>query len=162
MYRDSDNRDVEDICFDFDHVEMVMNSITENFEKYFGGFIETCAGAASDNKEFHKLQKKLGIPLSAKASSDLTTNFKMIIREAIDDFENDRQAYIEIFDEELLEEMLEDDAPTFKSKTLRNECPIIRKTLNNKRAKELDKYRSCFSRADAEWLLSVVLNRGCN
>lgn len=57
-------------------------------------------------------------------------------------------------DIELLEDLV-DDADYFKSKILKNECPIIRKTLANRRAKELDKYRGNFSHADADWLLEV-------
>lgn len=158
MYRDSEGRDVEDICYELEHVEIVKKSIQENFDKYFDGFIETCAGEALDNKSFHDLQKKFGILISPNAATDLSQNYKMIIRDSIEEFEKDRQDYLEIFDEELLEETLEDDALSFKSKTLRNECPIIRKTLNNRSAKELDKYRASFSRADAEELLTVVLN----
>ncbi len=90
-------------------------------------------------------------------NSDLTENYKTIIREAVDDFEKDRKDYIVIFNQNKLED-LDEDADGFKSKTLRNECPIIRKTLANRKAKELDKYRVNFSQADPDWLLNVVYN----
>ena len=39
-----------------------------------------------------------------RQKKDWSQNYKRIIREAIDDFEKDRNAYIELFDEEALEE----------------------------------------------------------
>lgn len=83
--------------------------------------------------------------------------YKTIIHSAINNFENDRKAYREILDAESLEEY-EDDPAVFKSDVLKNRCPIIRKTLQNRQAKELDLYRAKFKSAEPSWLLDVVKN----
>ena len=95
--------------------------------------------------------------LGTVSAKKLSENYKTIIREAYDSFSKDQDDYLDIMDVELLEDM-DEDADYFKSKVLKNECPIIRKTLANKRAKELDKYRAAFGRADADWLREVVYN----
>lgn len=154
MYRENDNRDVEDICFEQEHIDKVLTVIRKNFEQYFNRFLSSIGGISFDNVQ--ELQKKFGIEIHQnKKNNDSSEKFKVIISESIDDFEQDRDAYKAIFNQELLEE-LDEDADMFKSKILRNECPIIRKTLANKKAKELDKYRVNFSNADADWLLGVV------
>ena len=158
MYTRMDNSGVEDICYEQGHVETVLYAIKQNFDQYFMRFIDTTAGKGISIEAVQGLQKKLGIEVQKKKkNSDLAENYKTIIREAIDDFERDQVDYRRIFRQEWLED-LDEDADVFKSKTLRNECPIIRKTLANRRAKELDKYRASFSQADADWLLRIVYN----
>lgn len=158
MYTRMDNSGVEDICYEQEHVETVLAAIKQNFDQHFMHFIDTTAGKGIPIENIQGLQKKFGIEVQKKKkNSDLTENYKTIIREAIDDFKKDREDYQKIFNQKWLED-LDEDADVFKSKTLRNECPIIRKTLANRRAKELDKYRASFSLADADWLLSVVTN----
>ena len=158
MYTRMDNSGVEDICYEQGHVETVLYAIKQNFDQYFMRFIDTTAGKGISIEAVQGLQKKLGIEVQKKKkNSDLAENYKTIIREAIDDFERDQVDYQRIFRQEWLED-LDEDADVFKSKTLRNECPIIRKTLANRRAKELDKYRASFSQADADWLLRIVYN----
>lgn len=158
MYTRMDNSGVEDICYEQGHVETVLYAIKQNFDQYFMRFIDTTAGKGISIEAVQGLQKKLGIEVQKKKkNSDLAENYKTIIREAIDDFERDQVDYQTIFRREWLED-LDEDADVFKSKTLRNECPIIRKTLANRRAKELDKYRASFSQADADWLLRIVYN----
>lgn len=130
--------------------------IKKNFNDYFKRFIETCAGTNISAEKFEELQRKFGISTTEHLlNSKLSENYKIIIREAIADFEKDREDYQKIFCRELLEDY-DEDADTFKSKILKNECPIIRKTLANRRAKELDKYRANFGREDADNLLEVV------
>lgn len=156
VYRESDNRDVEDICYEQKHIEKVLSAIKENFEQYFCRFLSSTGGRDISLDNVQELQKKFGMEIhQKKKTNDLSEKFKTIILESIEDFEQDREAYEDIFKQDLLED-LDEDADVFKSKILRNECPIIRKTLANKRAKELDKYRVNFSNADADWLLSVV------
>ena len=158
MYTRMDNSGVEDICYDLEHVEKVLEVIKKNFDGYFERFLDSIGGKGVSLEDIQELQKKFGIEVKQKKkNSDLTKNFKTIIRESIDDFEKDRADYEKIFRQEWLED-LDEDADVFKSKILKNECPIIRKTLANRRAKELDKYRASFSQADADWLLSVVYN----
>ena len=158
MYTRMDNSGVEDICYDQEHVAKVLEAIKKNFDQYFLSFLVSTGGKDISLENVYDLQKKLGIEASQKRKQkDLTENYKFIIRESIDDFEKDREDYQKIFRQGWLED-LDEDADVFKSKTLRNECPIIRKTLANRRAKELDKYRVSFSQADADWLLRVVSN----
>lgn len=158
MYTKMENSGVEDVCYEEEHIRKVLQVISSNFEKYFKDFIESNAMNGLSAADFQKLQVKFGLkPEKHKKAKDLSRNYKDIIIEAIERFEKDRADYERIFDEELLEDY-EDDADAFKSKVLRNECPIIRKTLANRRAKELDKYRAAFSSADADWLLQVVTN----
>ncbi len=158
MYTKMDNGGVEDICFEQAHVEKVLAAIKMNFNQSFIRFLDSAGGKGISLTDIQELQKKFGIQVQKKRNNhDLTENYKIIIREAIDDFEKDRADYQKIFRQNWLED-LDEDADVFKSKTLRNECPIIRKTLANRKAKELDKYRVSFSRADADWLLNVVYN----
>ncbi len=152
--------DVEEPCYDYEHIKKVLGEIKKNFEGYFQRFLETNAGNGLTDEDFTKLQKKFGIdgkytkPISSK---QLSINYKSIIKESLVKYEKDQGDYSKIMDMELLEDLV-DDADHFKSKILRNECPIIRKTLANRKAKELDKYRGNFSHADADWLLEVVTN----
>lgn len=158
MYTKMDNRGVEDVCFEQDHVEKVLSVIRDNFEPYFTRFIDTTAGKGVSLENIQNLQKKLGVGVQkSKKNNDLSSNYKTIIRESIDEFEKDREDYQKIFNQDWLEDM-DEDADAFKSRTLHDKCPIIRKTLANRRAKELDKYRISFSLADPDWLLSVVTN----
>ena len=158
MFTKMDNRGVEDICFDQSHVQKVLHSIKENFGLYFIRYLESQAGKSVTTSDFSELQKKFKVSVSSsKKAKNLADNYKTIIREAYEDFEKDRNDYIKIFDEEVLDDY-DEDADTFKSKVLRNESPIIRKTLANRQAKELDKYRASFSQADPDHLLNVVFN----
>lgn len=118
---------VEKVCYEEKHIQAVVKEINKNFELYFDQFLN----------ENPSLKEK--------------------VKTAIDEFECDRDDYINIFDLELLEEY-EDDLATFKQKVLKNECPIIRKTLNSRESKALDKYRSDFSKADAKYLNDIVYN----
>ena len=158
MYTKMNNRGVEDICFEEPHVQTVLKSICEYFEPYFTKYLESTAGKNLTVADFSELQKKFKVSVNAsKKKKNLKDNFITIISEAIDDFEKDQDDYLAFFQEEVLEDY-DEDADTFKSKILRNECPIIRKTIANRSAKELDKYRVSFSLADPNDLLSVVYN----
>ncbi len=158
MYTRMDNSGVEDVCYEQEHVETVLAAIKKNFDQHFIRFLDSSGGKGISLAGIQGLQKKFGIDVQQKKKNqNLTENYKAIIREAIDDFEKDREDYQKIFRQGWLED-LDEDADVFKSKTLRNECPIIRKTLANRKAKELDKYRASFSQADADWLLKVVYN----
>ena len=158
MYKNSDYWDAEDICFEYEHIEKVLEVIKANFDDYFERFILSNAGNTLTEEDFKKLQQKFGIgAVKNNTTKNKAQNYKSIIIDAIEAFEKDREDYKKIFDIDLLEE-LEDDADVFKSKILKNECPVIRKTLANRRAKELDKYRASFNMADADELLSVITN----
>ena len=138
MYTKMNNSGVEDICYEQGHVERVLDEIKQNFDEYFLRFLDTTGGKGLSIEAIQGLQKKFGIEVQKKKKNrDLTENYKVIIHEAVDDFEKDRGDYEKIFRKSWLED-LDEDADVFKSKILRNECPIIRKTLANRRAKELD------------------------
>jgi len=107
--------------------------------------------------DYNKLKKKFNVNTDKNLCNRDKENFKSIIAEAYENFEKDRQKYIDIFDKETLDEW-GDDPASFKSKVLKQECPIIHSTIYNKRAKELDKYRYEFSVADPEKLLHTVCN----
>lgn len=159
MYVHSDLRSVEAICYEREHIERVVNAIEQNFDEWFNKFIDSENGAGVSQEQFAMLKASLGVvdygdKLKKK---DKSSAYKRIIADAIDNFEKDREDYKKIFDLEALEEY-EDDLNTFKSKVLRDKCPIIRKTIQNKLAKQLDKYRADFNRSNPLELLKVVTN----
>lgn len=100
-------------------------------------------------------QKRLGQAANLNRNQK---NYKKILeniqQQAIQEFESDRKYYLDIFNEKSLRQYAF-DVGSFKNTVLRNEVPIIRKTLQNKAAKELDKYRQAFKEAQPGKLFSV-------
>jgi len=161
MYTSDHEHAIEDICFEQGHVDKVLEVIKDTFPKYFNDFINTKAG--SKNTEQDLLQKfaKSGFKNKTKKKSEKemreekAQSYINILDNGINEFESDRGQYIAFLNKDALDEYK--DAPgVFKSTVLKNKCPIIRHTLQNKRKIVLDKYRSDFSRADAEQLITVV------
>ncbi len=149
---------IEEICYDPKHLDKVLCAIKDKFSHYFDTFIETKAGTIITAEKFAATAKQLNVNIKVgKKNIDKGDYFTEIIDEAIIEFEEDRNKYIEILDLEALEEH-EIDPKNFKNTVLKNRCPIIHHTLLNKKAKELDKYRAAFSAAKAEELLSVTKN----
>lgn len=150
---------IEDNCYEQTHIEKVIEEIRANFIGYFELYLETEAGNKISGKKLNDIAKELGCTKTSKSAKTIDRGkvFKSIIREGIGDFEKDRPNYLEILDLESLEEH-EDDPSNFKNSVLKNSCPIIRLTIQNKKAKELDKYRAEFHRADPNKLLFVVSN----
>ena len=158
MYTTSEYWDVEPSCYKADHISAVEEKIKESFPSTFHSFLELEAGMGVSKDQFAELQARFGVDKTFRSSTkSLGETYRRLIDEGISDFEKDRQEYLSIFDEECLEEY-EDDPYAFKSVILKNKCPIIRKTLANKRAKQLDKYRNDFNLVSADKLLSVVRN----
>jgi len=158
MYRFQEDRKVEKICYEQNHIAKVLVLIKDNFPKYFNDFLLHEAVSGISEQKVQGIASVLGIENSViKKTNDKTQSYKDIIAQGIDSFSKDRKKYLDIFDKESLEEYL-DDASTFKSKTFRHECPIINSTLQNIKAKALDKYRSEYKLADPNNLLSVVTN----
>lgn len=158
MYTNQDERDVESVCYEQDHIEKVLTLIRKNFDQYFRNFIEAESGLYISKEDVDKIGTNLGIRITQKNKfKDITKKFKNIIKEAIEDFEKDREKYECILNDEVLEEY-EEDSVTFKSIALKNECPIIHATYYNKSAKELDKYRHQFNISNSDELLTVVTN----
>lgn len=149
-------RNVESICYEETHIQSVLSAIRENFENYFRGFIETHAGMTLSVEQFGKLRQSMGVQKTpGLLKKDPTARYKSIILESITAFEHDRVAYEQILDMDALEEY-EEDPNTFKTRILGAQCPVIRRTLANRKAKELDKYRLDFRRSNPDGLLNVV------
>lgn len=149
---------IEEFCYEKSHIENVEIKLKEGFNKYFKKFIETENGNSIDKEKFQELSSKFNIQESKK--KNLQNDYKIlkrIIEEEIEIYEKDRKKYLEFLDLEYLEEY-EDDPSDFKNTVLKNDCPIIRHTIQNKKAKELDKYRNDFSIANPATLLEVVTN----
>ena len=149
---------IEDICYDPKHLDEVLAVIKEKFSRYFDKFIETKAGTTITAKQFATAANKFQINVTVgKKKLDKCEYFQEIIKEAISEFEKDRKKYLEILDMDALDEH-KLDPTNFKNTVLKNSCPIIHHTLQNKKAKELDKYRAAFNAAKAQDLLDVTRN----
>ncbi|CAM3273559.1 hypothetical protein FITA111629_14005 [Filibacter tadaridae] len=151
--------DIEEVCYEPDHMKQVSEEIKKQFDRYFKLYLETEAASKITAEKLIGIAEAVGSTQTPKIKkvTDQGEMYKSIVKEAINNFEKDRDSYLEIMDDEALEEH-EEDPPNFKSTVLKNTCPIIRVTLQNKRAKELDKYRAEFRRSDPNKLLSVVTN----
>lgn len=150
---------IEDICYESAHIQKVLQEISKNFEVYFAEFIDSTGGKGISYAKLATLQKKLGLEAMITQNSRKnakTEKYQKIVIDAIDEFEEDRQSYLDLMDEENLEED-GDDVAAFKAKTLRFECPVIRLALFSS-AKELEKYKKAFNRSDPQELYDVVTN----
>lgn len=156
-WNDTDEYAIEDICYEEDHINKVMDSIKRNFDEYFERFIKTDAGHIADELRISLISNGLSIPVpTVKSKLSIPENYRSIVIETINEFERDREKYLAIFDEEALEEY-EVDPSYFKSTVLKKECPIIHKTLFSNE-KVLDKYKRDFSIADSNVLYNVLKN----
>lgn len=155
------NTELENICYAPDHINNVILHITNNFTKYFTPFLESLGGKGISNAQSKKIASSLGLDLPVNKKQNLTNSFKILTNTIIAGFENEtrdnRQSYLNIMDDAALEEY-KDDPSLFKNTVLKNECPVIRMTIQNRQAKELDKYRIDFSHSDPGLLLRVVTN----
>jgi len=146
---------IEDACYEMEHINEVLDEIRNNIPEYFQRFLNTEGGHAVAEDDVSRLAKTFGAGGSPKPK---TKNYKKVIenmqKQAIEDFERDRKKYLEIFNEKSLKQYAF-DVGSFKNTVLRNEVPIIRKTLQNKSAKELDKYRQAFKESQPGKLFSV-------
>lgn len=147
---------IEEICYTEQHIEQVLGEIKVRFHDYFDTFIQSAGGTSLSEQQINVLAKRFESEGAVKTHKKNTAAvLKNLIAEGIEKFEKDRQAYIDLLDDEWLEEY-EDNPAGFKAK-LRSACPIIRVTLNSK-AKELDKYRYEFGISNPNKLLTVCQN----
>lgn len=147
---------IEDVCYEESHIEQVINEVKAQFYDYFDLFIKSEAGTTLPEDQVKKLAENFGSDGIAKVrKKDTELVLKRIIADGIDKFEKDRNSYIELLDEEALEEY-EDNPAGFKS-ALRKDCPIVRGTVNSP-AKELDKYKYEFRISNPNELLTVSQN----
>ncbi len=155
MYTSDHEHMVEDECFQVKHIQKVLEKIKENFQGYFDKFLESQQSHIPQDR-IDTLHDRFIVDSEGKhLVLDRSRACRELFEEAISDFEKDKKAYVDLFDQELLEEY-EDDPQQFKSCALKIDTPVIRKTLRNLYAEQLDKYRAAFARANAVDLLTVV------
>lgn len=149
---------IEDSCYEQSHIDLVLAEINSNIPNYLEMYIETDAGNSVLDNKLEELKVRFGSTAKAKKRKlNKSEILKRLIREAVHDFQSDRESYQEHLDLEALEEYRE-DVNSFKNTILKNQIPIIRKTLQNKAAKELDKYRNAFREAQPTDLFTVIDN----
>lgn len=157
MFVGSEERTIEEVCYEKEHIEKVLKVIKENFDKYFTKFIETENGIVMSKEEINEIANDIGIRVLKTNENSPSEKYRKIMIEAIQEFEKDREKYLKIMNKEYLDEY-EEEVAFFKNKVLKNECPIIHSTLQNITAKALDKYRMDFNLADPAILHKVVTN----
>ncbi len=148
---------VEEICYEKSHIESVLKEISENISKFLDKFIETRGGSRASLESVNSMFGNGARIVKVSNNANYVSNINGIMEDAISDFLKDRDKYLNIFDKEALDEH-EDDLNNFKDKVLRYECPVIHHTLENKKIKDLDKYRYNFNVADPEGLHTVIKN----
>lgn len=150
--------DIEEICYEQDHIDKVWEEMKQIIPEYFQRYIDTEGGHSIQDSEVEKLAEKFGSTSIPKSKSkDAKKILERLLKETIADYEKERQDYQDILDLDSLEEYGKDKG-SFKNTILRNQIPIIRKTLQNKQAKELDKFRIAFKNAQPGDLFSVTSN----
>lgn len=150
--------DIEEICYEQDHIDKVWEEMKQIIPEYFQRYIDTEGGHSIQDSEAEKLAEKFGSTSKPKSKSkDTKKILERLFKEAIDDFNKERHPYLDILDLESLEEY-KHDVNSFKNTVLKNQIPIIRKTLQNKQAKELDKFRAAFNAAQPGHLFEVTSN----
>lgn len=150
--------DIEDICYDQSHIDTVWKEIKSEIPNYLNQYIDTEGGNIIEDKEAEKLAEKFGSTSKPKSKEKNSKKvLERLLKEAIEDFEKERKIYQDILDIEALDEYSE-DVNSFKNTILKNQIPIIRKTLQNKQAKELDKFRKAFNNSQPKELYDVVRN----
>lgn len=150
--------DIEDICYQQDHIDKVWGEIEKVLPTYFERYINTEGGHAVTVDEIEKLAAKFGsISKPKNKLKDTDKTLRFLLNEAIASYEKERPIYQEILDLESLEEY-KHDVNSFKNTVLKNEIPLIRRTLQNRQAKELDKFRAAFNSAQPGHLFEVTSN----
>jgi hypothetical protein len=148
MYARHEDRNVESVCYKREHIGKVIDVIIKTFPKYFNEFIAQEGKIGVTEKDIKRIAEALGVEGKSKTKSkNIKQSFKNIILRGVNEYERDRPKYLAILDGETLEEY-KDDPPSFKSRAMRNECPIINSTLNT-RAKALEKYKKDYNLCNA-------------
>lgn len=60
MYRHQEERSIESICYEQEHIDKVLDAIKAKFKDYFNDFIMLEAGYAVSEKDIQKIASKLG------------------------------------------------------------------------------------------------------
>ena len=149
---------IEDICYEQEHIDKVWHEMKQTIPDYFQKYIDTEGGHAIHDSQAEKLAEKFGSTDKPKRKQkDSKKILERLLKEMIAVFEKGRQPYQDILDLSSLEEY-KYDVNSFKNTVLKNQIPIIRKTLQNKQAKELDKFRVAFNNAQPGDLFNVTFN----
>lgn len=149
---------IEKICYNQDHIDKVWGEMKQIIPNYFQQYIDSDGGHSIKESELEKLAAKFGSLSKPKSKPKNTQKIlERLLKEAIEGFEKERESYQEILNLESLEEY-KHDVNSFKNTVLKNQIPIIRKTLQNKRAKELDKFRAAFNKAQPGHLFEITSN----
>lgn len=149
---------IEEICYNQNHIDKVWEKIKNTIPTYFKKYIETENGNIVEDADVEKLMAKFGSSAKPKSKEkDEKKILERLLKEAIKHYEKDREAYLEIIDREAFDEY-QDDVNSFKNTILKNQVPVIRRTLQNKKAKELDKFRASFNSAQSGDLFTVTSN----
>ncbi|BAZ03086.1 hypothetical protein NIES37_70990 (plasmid) [Tolypothrix tenuis PCC 7101] len=150
--------DIEEICYEQNHIEKVWDEMKQVIPTYFQQYIDTESGYSIPESEIEKLAVKFGSTCKPKSKpKDTKKILERLLKESIKDYEKDRQRYQDILDLESLAEY-KIDVSAFKNTILRNQIPIINKTLKNIHAKELDKFRAAFNTTQPGDLFKVIYN----
>jgi hypothetical protein len=74
--------DIEDICYEDDHIQAVLSEIKNNFPNEFKKFLESDNGNAVDDETIKKLGQKFGTVIKPKkAKVNIQKAFQLIIDE---------------------------------------------------------------------------------
>ena len=150
--------DIEEVCYEQEHIDKVWEEIKQSISTYFQQYIDTEGGHSINESEVEKLAEKFGSTAKPKSKTkDSKKILERLLKESIVNFEKERQTYQDILNLDALDEY-KHDVNSFKNTVLKNQIPIIRKTLQNKQAKELDKFRIAFNNAQPGHLFEVTSN----
>lgn len=153
-----ENASIEEICFTKEHIDKVLLELEKNLKILYEKYIETENNTVVTNDKLNELAKAFGTTVkSSSKPKDIKKVIEKLLSESEREFEHDRDKYLELLDLEAMKEY-KDDLPSFKNTVLKKDCPIIRKTLKNLTAKELDKYREAFHRSQPNELYEVLNN----
>jgi len=158
MYYHNDNNDnVEEICYEQDHIDKVWNEMKLVIPVYFQKYIDTEGGHSLQDNEIEKLAAHFGSTSNPQSKTkDTKEILKRLLRESIHDYEKNRQTYQDILNLEALQEYGQ-DVNSFKTTILRNQIPIINRTLQSQ-ARELERYKINFNSAQAGDLFTAISN----
>lgn len=148
------NLELSPKAFEPDHINHVLDEITDNFPSYFSRFCSTTDSNQLDS-QLSELSTVFKVTTKKKKSLPRKDVLLDHYQRFIEDFSNNQQKYIDFLDIDYLEEY-EDDPAAFKS-YLKNSCPIIHNSLWSP-AKEMDKYREAFYASNPSDLLRATKN----
>lgn len=87
MYAHQEERSVEEVCYETNHIDKVIESVNNTFEKYFDKFIMLEAGSIASEEEIKRLAEKFGVEnVKVKKNIDITKKFKNILVESVENF----------------------------------------------------------------------------